>query len=94
MNRIIRTRPFLWGFVLGFLLFAFLNYYSLVKMYDVLCFHCVVGFGFPFIFVTTGGYVTQTNVIWLGLAGNIVAMVFASIVAGLALYFVTRRYLP
>ena len=90
----IRTKAFYIACLIGLCLFIIANLYSYEKMYDPLCFDCIVGFGWPFRWYETGGYFGMTRILWLGLIGDIILAISVSIAVGLLSrgYFSPRKH--
>lgn len=87
---IIKKKSFVFGFFFGYFV-----YLVSAKVFDggrrPFCPHCIEEYGFPFTSYEIGGYVTQTNIIWLGVSGNILFASIFSIILGLLCYLVVKK---
>jgi len=83
MNKFIKNKAFVIGFFGGVVLFLCLNYYTVMRAFDDMCFDYMRVFGFPFTFVETGGFVTHTDIFWFSLIVDILITLIFSVVTGL-----------
>ena len=58
------------GFISGLILIAFLNWYDNEQLKMVLCDDCFLSFGVPFKMRGSGGFVSVTRFLWIGLIAN------------------------
>ena len=79
----IWNKTFALGFLAGWLLVLVANIYSYNEMAETECFDCVVGFGWPFRFYETGGFVTITRILWYGLVTDVLLATGLSVAMGL-----------
>jgi hypothetical protein len=69
------------GFFLSLICFLSANFYSYINL-DYFCLDCKIHFGFPLRLWETGGFLTQTRIIWIGLIVDVLVALFVSICVG------------
>lgn len=91
MRKLFKSKTFILGLLIGFVLFISFNFYSLVLMFDELCFHCIKNFGFPFHWYESGTIVHYEKILWLGLIADLFVMILMSFGIGLLFHFFAMK---
>jgi len=84
------NRAFKIGFVISLFMFAGLNFYSAVRAFERLCFHCYETFGFPFAMYERGTIAHLDRFIWSGVVADVAVGIALSILAGGATSYLWR----
>lgn len=90
MSKFFRSRIFIFGFFVGFIIFFLITDYVDKKDRGI-CFDCEEKFGFPFYFLETGGQAFSERYILSGLIGNILFALICSFILGLIFKFVWQK---
>jgi hypothetical protein len=70
------------GFISGLILIAGLNRYDYEQLKTVMCDDCFLSFGVPFRMWGSGGFVSITRFLWVGLIANVLTWFIFSIGLG------------
>jgi hypothetical protein len=92
MNKIFRSKAFVFSFLIGFASFFFVTDY-IDKKDRSICFDCGEKFGFPFHFLETGGQVFDRHYLWFGLIADVLIAVIFSFIIGLIFTFLWLKIL-
>ncbi len=84
MSKLFKNKVFRSGFLVGLIISAVVNYVDYIGKANInLPTHTKNEFGFPFDFYRWGGYVSEVEILWLGLIANILIAIIFSFLLGL-----------
>jgi len=86
MKTLINSIAFWVGIVFGMILSIIICVIDYKIKFDGLCMDCDNDFGFPFRLYQSGNLIESTQIIWIGLLGNLIVYGFSSIIIGIAAY--------
>jgi len=82
-------RRYRFGILAAFVMFLFANVFDYVRFSSLIpAYDYEIGYGVPFVFVVSGGFVTEHHIIWSGVAGNL----FAVLLLAFAITWVCKRF--
>lgn len=92
MKKIKHKKAFTLGGIVGLLLVLGLNYISYLRnLCPETIDDCGWSFGFPFHFYLEGGFVTYSEIIWLGLFLDVLCAIGIGIFAGVVAKFIWSK---
>lgn len=82
MKKLINSIAFWIGLAVGIILSIAVCVIDYKIKFDGLCMDCDNDFGFPFRLYQSGSLIHSTQIIWIGLVGNLIFYCFFSILIG------------
>lgn len=93
MKDLVENKAFVFGFLFGILLFFLIGgTIESRRRGTTICFDCVEEYGFPFTYLETGGFVSITKILWLGLIADVLIAITFSFLIGLIFKFIWSKF--
>ena len=86
MSSIAKSTRFWIGVIACVLAWVTITVIDYKLKFDGLCFDCDNDFGLPFRVYQSGGLMQASQIVWMGILGNVVVITFSSILIGFIIF--------